>query len=89
MDTPAALRQRLFGRRIRIDLAGRAGELAPVAREAGARAVDVRDGSLVLDAGDPREIAGVVRALVAAGADIFAVVPEEVRLEDVYLRLIE
>jgi ABC-2 type transport system ATP-binding protein len=89
MDTPAALRQRLFGRRIRIDLAGRAGDLAPVAREAGARAVDVRDGSLVLDAGDPREIAGVVRALVAAGADIFAVVPEEVRLEDVYLRLIE
>jgi ABC-2 type transport system ATP-binding protein len=89
LDSPAALRQRLFGRRIRIDVGARADELARVAREAGAAGVEFRNGSLFLDATDRAGVAAIVRALVAAGGDIFAVVPDEVRLEDVYLRLIE
>jgi ABC-2 type transport system ATP-binding protein len=89
MDSPAALRQRLFGRRIRIDLGARADDLAAVAREAGGVGVESRNGSVFLDATDNAGVAAIVRALVAAGGDVLAVVPDEVSLEDVYLRLVE
>jgi ABC-2 type transport system ATP-binding protein len=90
MDSPDALRQRLFGRRIRIDVSGGStGEYARAAQAAGARSLVVEEGSLVLEAASDAEVAGIVRALVNAGADIFAVVPDEVRLEDVYLRLVD
>jgi ABC-2 type transport system ATP-binding protein len=89
LDSPVALRQRLFGRRLRVDVEGPIDDLGRAAGEAGARGLEIRNGSLFFEAGSDGDIAAIVRALVAAGGSIFAVVPEEIRLEDVYLRLIE
>ena len=89
LDTPAALRARLFGSRLLITLRGDAarfaGALQPVM-------TDVRADGHTLSVGvDDVESAapGVVRALVRAGADVVSVIPEEAPLEDVYLRLLE
>jgi ABC-2 type transport system ATP-binding protein len=88
---PAALRREVFGRRLRVRLAGAfppAAHLAAAAARAGGHDVriDRLDLSMVLedpDAGTP----GVVRALVDAGAEIREVFDEQPALEDVYLRL--
>ncbi len=87
VDSPAALRQRLFGRRIRIDLVQPAAEFEEVAQRTGASGLSVDRSSLWID--ETADSPAIVRALVLAGAEVRAVVPEEVRLEDVYLRLIE
>ena len=90
IDTPAALRARLFGARLRVLLAQPAAPF--VAAAAGAGVSDVRaDGdalSMAVDEATVRAPA-VVRRLVAAGADIQTVMPEEPSLEDVYLRLLD
>jgi ABC-2 type transport system ATP-binding protein len=89
---PAVLRREMFGRRLRVRLAGAfppAAQLAAAATRAGGHDVRI-DGlelSLVLDdpdAGTP----GVVRALVDAGAEIREVFDEQPALEDVYLKLL-
>jgi hypothetical protein len=60
-----------------------------VAVAAGAKALEVfADGFSVAVDGAGREVPALVRALVQAGAEIESVVPEQVPLEDVYLRLI-
>jgi ABC-2 type transport system ATP-binding protein len=88
---PATLRRDVFGRRLRVRLAGAfppAAELAAAAARAGGHDVKI-DGlnlSMVLedpDAGPPR----LVRALVDAGAEIREVFDEQPALEDVYLKL--
>jgi ABC-2 type transport system ATP-binding protein len=88
---PAALRREVFGRRLRVRLAGPfppAAELAAAATRAGGHDVRI-DGlnlSMVLedpDKGTPR----VVRTLVDAGAEIREVFDEQPALEDVYLKL--
>ena len=89
---PAALRREVFGRRLRVRLAGTfppAAELAAAATRAGGHDVriDGLDLSMVLedpDAATP----GVVRALVDAGAEIREVFDEQPALEDVYLKLL-
>ena len=90
LDTPARLRARLFGARVRVAVGGAANRFEQVLRAAGIR--DVRfDGhtmSIALDAPDG-QTPGLVRTLVQAGADIVSVTPEEQPLEDVYLRLLE
>ena len=90
LDTPARLRARLFGARVRVAVAGTANRYEEVLRTAGVR--DVRfDGntmSIALDSTDG-QVPGLVRTLVQAGADIVSVTPEEQPLEDVYLRLLE
>ena len=90
LDTPARLRARLFGARVRVALGGAANRFEQVLRAAGIR--DVRfDGntmSIAVDAPDG-QTPGLVRTLVQAGADIVSVTPEEQPLEDVYLRLLE
>ena len=89
---PAALRREVFGRRLRVRLAGTSpplSELAAIAARAGGHDVriDGSDLSMVLehpDTGAP----GVVRALVEGGAEIRAVFDEQPALEDVYLKLL-
>jgi ABC-2 type transport system ATP-binding protein len=91
VDTPAALRARLFGARVRITLASCAPAHVDALRDAGA--ADIRIDANVLSVGLAGErapaVAALVRALVAAGADIEAVEPERASLEDVYLQLLK
>ena len=90
IGTPAALRARLFGPRLRIELAQPASSFADVLKTNGVHDVQADASTLSIGVDDPTEIApGVVRRLVAAGADILAVVPEHPPLEQVYLRLLE
>jgi ABC-2 type transport system ATP-binding protein len=90
LDTPSALRSRLFGRRIVITLTGAAGHYEALVRSAGASdvTVDGRTLSIGVD-GDTVIAPPVVKALVDAGAEIVSVIPEERPLEEVYLRLLK
>jgi ABC-2 type transport system ATP-binding protein len=97
LDTPAALRQYTFHRRLRITLRG---DAVPYAARLKTRVpVDVHaDGSalsITLPPLTPSESAeaavdtpAIVRALVESGADIESVAADEPSLEDTYLRLL-
>jgi ABC-2 type transport system ATP-binding protein len=89
MDTPRALRDRMFPPRIRVTLRQPASSFVDVVRRAGFGSVNADDTvlSVSLDGRGPRT-PDLVRRLVEAGADIEAVEPEERRLEDVYLKLL-
>ena len=90
LDTPAALRSRLFGTRLRVVI-GQPAE-AFVTSATGPGAADARaDGSALSIGVDDaaRRAPEIVRRLVAAGADIQSVMPDEPTLEQVYLRLVE
>ena len=89
LDTPAALRARLFGERVRVSVASDAGRLAAVLRRAGSDDVVVSGGALSIGLQGSSTIPAIVRRLVDAGADIEAVVPESPPLEEVYLRLLD
>lgn len=89
LDTPAALRARLFGSRLLVTLAGDAAQFADLLRPMGN---DVRATGRTLSIGlaeVERAAPGIVRMLVDAGADVVSVGAEEAPLEDVYLRLLE
>ncbi|HXD16884.1 MAG TPA: ABC transporter ATP-binding protein [Vicinamibacterales bacterium] len=89
LDTPAALRARLFGSRVLVRLARPAAPFAVVLKRAFA---DVRtdDRTLSIAVSDvERATPGIVRALVEAGADVVSVVADEAPLEEVYLRLLD
>jgi len=84
-DTPAALRRRIFGARVRVVLSGPADRFARVPGEHG---VVVDGHALVVDqARLSLTVPELVRRLVEAGAGIESVAPEEPPLEDVYLAL--
>jgi len=88
-DTPAALRARLFGARVRVRLAASAQEFVDAIRGTGL--TDVRSENNTLSIGvhnAAAEAPAIVRALVMAGADVQLVAPEEAPLEEVYLRLL-
>jgi ABC-2 type transport system ATP-binding protein len=88
-DTPAALRARLFGARVRVTLATAADPFVAVLHRAGS--TDVRADGSALSIGVDDAAArtpAIVRTLVGAGAAIQSVAPEEAPLEDVYLRLL-
>ena len=90
VDTPSALRTRLFGARLRIALVPPAEAFANLLRQAGYTDVRAEDGTLSIAVDDPEARApSVVRRLVEAGAEIQSVVPEEPPLEEVYLRLLQ
>ena len=90
LDTPAALRSRLFGQRIVITLQDPAEPYAAVAKSAGAADVTVDGDRLSIGVDGATVIApALVTALVGAGARIVSVIPEERPLEEVYLRLIK
>ena len=89
-DTPAALRARLFGTRLRITLGQPAAPFASTLIASGFD--DVRADGPVLSIAvgkEPSSAPLIVKSLVQAGADVFSVLAEEPRLEDVYLRLLE
>jgi ABC-2 type transport system ATP-binding protein len=90
LDTPAALRGRLFGARLRVALAQPADAFVEAAKGPGVAGVHAQNSSLSIDVDDPVTRApAIVRRLVEAGADIQAVMPDEPTLEQVYLRLVE
>jgi ABC-2 type transport system ATP-binding protein len=88
-DTPAALRTRLFGARLRIEVEGDAARFAGMLRQSDLR--DVRADGPVLSIAvkdSAADAPAIVRALVQAGAGVRSVTPEEAPLEEVYLRLL-
>jgi len=89
VDTPAALRTRLFGRRIRVELARNAASHVSMLRAGGIDDVQVEGAVISVAVNEHVTVAGLVRRLVENGADINAVIPEERSLEDVYLRLLK
>lgn len=90
VDTPAALRARLFGMRVRVTLRQPAASFVAPLKSAGLADVQADEGTLSIAVGD-RESATplIVKRLVDAGADILAVVEEQPPLEEVYLRLLD
>jgi ABC-2 type transport system ATP-binding protein len=89
VDTPAALRARVFGARVRVVLAQPAERFVAVLTDAGFG--DVRHDGVTLSIGIGDYAASVpalVRRLVGAGAEILTVVADEPPLEDVYLKLV-
>jgi ABC-2 type transport system ATP-binding protein len=87
-DTPAALRARFFGSRVRVTLAHDADRYAALIADAGFE--DVSAEGVVLSVGNngTLDTPGLVRRLVEAGAEIESVVPETRPLEHVYLKLL-
>ena len=88
LDTPQALRARLFGTRVRITLGGPADRHVATVRASGISDVRAGGQTLYLALSGGIAISRIVRDLVHAGADITSVMPDEVPLEDVYLRLL-
>ena len=88
LDTPAALRTRLFGSRLLITLTGDAAHfsdsLSSIVRDIRANGRTLSIGVTDIE----RTAPVIVRTLVEAGASLVSVVPEEAPLEDVYLRLL-
>ena len=89
LDTPAALRTRLFGRRVRVELAHDAASHVSKLRGEGIDDVIGQGAVISVGLNEHVTIPALVRRLIESGADINAVVPEERSLEDVYLRLLE
>jgi ABC-2 type transport system ATP-binding protein len=88
LDRPAELRRRLTTGRIVVRVGGSPSAFAPVAAQFDQAAV-VEGADLIVTLKDPdRQTPDLVRALIAAGADILEVRPEIPALEDVYLHLV-
>jgi ABC-2 type transport system ATP-binding protein len=91
VDSPANLRQRLYGRRVVIHLREAAPALAQAARGLDfVRDVQAVDNKLVVALDEPEaQNPQLVRVLVGAGADIQFVGELRHSLEDIYLQLID
>ena len=86
MDTPAALRARLFGVRVRVALSEPAYRFVHVLRDAGFVDTSDEGSNLSIAVKDAAAAAPqIVRVLVEAGADIQTVTAEKPPLEQVYL----
>jgi ABC-2 type transport system ATP-binding protein len=89
VDTPNALRSRLFGQRVRFVL-GNPQAHASIALRAGARDLQMTEDGFSIALDHPVcDVPCLVRTLVDAGAELHAVIPEQAPLEDVYLTLLE
>jgi ABC-2 type transport system ATP-binding protein len=91
VDSPAAIRQHLYGRRVVVHLAGPAERLAETVRALPfVKDVQAVDNKLVAALDDPEASnPALIRRLVEAGADIQFVGELRHSLEDIYLQLIE
>ena len=90
VDSPAALRAALGTRSLTVRLAAGASDeqIAAARGVAGVVAAGAADGVLRVGADDPETVApGVVRALVANGADVVEVRPERPSLERIYFEI--
>jgi ABC-2 type transport system ATP-binding protein len=89
VDTPAALRSRLFGARVRIVVSTDAEALSARLRQSGVSDVVVTGNTLsIATDGTPSSVPPLVRALVEAGGALESVTPESAPLEEVYMRLL-
>jgi len=89
VDTPAALRARVFGARVRVVLGQPAAAFASAVRNAGFDDLRADGHTLSIGVRDQASSAPlIVRRLVEAGADIQSVLAEQQPLEEVYLRLL-
>jgi ABC-2 type transport system ATP-binding protein len=88
LDTPDALRRSLFGHRVDVRLSDDPGPLMQVAIAAGGTDPQRSAGGFSVRLENQEQTPALVRALVEAGAEILAVTPSQVPLEDVYLTLI-
>ncbi len=90
VDTPEALRQRLYGRKVVFHLAALNPEwVSLVAAQPGVKAAEAVEDKLVVSLGEPeRENPAIVRALVQAGADIRFIGELRHSLEQVYLEML-
>jgi len=90
LDTPAALRSRLFGARLLVVIGQPADSFVAAVNGPGIADVDAQGSTLSIGVDDGAARAPeIVRRLVAAGADVQSVTPDEPTLEQVYLRLVE
>jgi ABC-2 type transport system ATP-binding protein len=91
LDTPTALRRRLFGRTVVFHLAAMQSEyIQAVEAHEFVESTEAVDNRLVVGLSDPEaHNPELVRALVDAGADIQFVGEVRQRLEDVYLKLVK
>ena len=91
VDSPANIRQRLYGRRVVLHLRQASEPLAAAARELPfVKEVQIVDNKLVVALADPEaDNPALIRQLVAAGAEIQFVGEVRHSLEDIYLRLID
>jgi ABC-2 type transport system ATP-binding protein len=89
VDTPEALRARLFGRQVEVELAASAERYLDAVRElAFVRSVTAEGSRLVMTLEDPKaQRPMIVRELVARGASVEGVSEVEHSMEDVYLNL--
>jgi len=89
IDTPEALRSRLFGRRVRIELRADLARYAAALQAQGAEVRVLEHGmSIAVDDAAAMSASALVKMLVSLGAEVEAVVPEEPSLEEVYLSLL-
>lgn len=88
LDTPTALRAQTAGARVSIDVEGEASRWSSIARDAGVEGVEAAGGRLSIGLVDSAQVPDVVSALVAAGARVTRVMPEQRTLEEVYLGLV-
>lgn len=88
VDTPAALRQRLSGTRVVIEVEGEASAWMALAGTMNGVTAAASGARLSLELADLGAVPDVVAALVAAGARVVRVVPERRSLEEVYLNLV-
>ena len=89
LDTPAALRARLFGARLRIGLSDAAAPFVAQLRRSGISDIHAEGSVLSIGVDDARARAPeIVRQLVMKGANVQLVAPAEPPLEEVYLRLL-
>jgi ABC-2 type transport system ATP-binding protein len=90
MDTPAALRARLFGVRVRVVVSESAYRFVHVLRDVGFLDTSAEGANLSIAVKDAAAAAPhIVRTLVEAGADVQTVTAEQPPLEQVYLRLLD
>jgi ABC-2 type transport system ATP-binding protein len=90
LDTPAALRSRLFGTRLLVVIGQPADAFVASVNGPGIADVHAHGSTLSIGVDDAAARAPeIVRRLVAAGADIQSVMQDEATLEQVYLRLVE
>ena len=91
LDSPRALKERLFHRRVEIQLRdGGPGALEAVSASPSVLHAEWVAPRLVLQLADPdRDLPSIVESLVRAGLKVQYIVPLEHSLEDAYLKLLE
>ena len=90
VDTPDALRQRVFGRHTAVRLRNPAPPLTQAVRELDfVKQVEMSDGEMRIQLDDPEsQNPHIVRRLVEVGAEVQSVVELKHSLEDVYFSLV-